>query len=246
MPDTQPEDPFSNALTEIERLLGVWDDLTTAGVADSSFAPLLHKSVAHLSSPRIHADAIISLQGFSRLFDIHNSLESRGIVQSSLNKLIAEKFIRKMNAHSASRLEERQMSALQRLEDLENCVTLKTMARNKFPNPTIETWVTNIISLDVVALPVQSNVSTDSLRIIEVGAKLLKALPHHHHAKICHVIDSQVKALTASCAYTPGLGYDNKSASHSTLEGPNDSRKDLKMQTAKELTATKTDHVSVR
>ena len=51
MSEIKSEDIFSTVLTEIERLVVVWDDWTIAGVADSPIVLLIHKSTANLSLP---------------------------------------------------------------------------------------------------------------------------------------------------------------------------------------------------
>lgn len=251
MSEPQPEDPSSTALTDIERLLVVWDKLTTAGRADSAMTRLINKSIANLSLPRMHADAVVSFQSFSRLIEIRNNLRLRGITGTSLIPFMAEKFSQKLDAHSLWLTDETPKSALQLFEYLIHWTALNTMLENMYPIHTILSWIVNlkgIIALDVnalVALPVQSNVSPDSLRLIEIGAKLLETLPHQHRAKISQVVDSQIKALIASNAYTPGLNSEPGSASHAVLES-NDSQINREPQTGNELTAMNSDHVNVR
>ena len=247
MSEPQPEDLLSTALTEIERLLVVWDNLTTAGVAVSEITHLIRQSVANLSLLRVDADAVVSFQKFSRIMEIRNILRSRGITGTLMPKFSAEEFARMKKAHSLWHEDETPKSALELFEDLDHWTAISTMIQNMFLREMIM-WIRRMIRLDVnalVALPTQSTVSPDSLRVIEIGAKLLKALPYEFHAKISQVIDSHIKALTVSSAYTPGLNYESGSASHAVLES-NDSQIDLEPQTGNELTATNSDHVNVR
>lgn len=173
MPETQSEDPSSTVLTRIERLLVVWDNLIAAGVADSPIAALVHKNIADLSLPRMHADSIISFQNLSRLLEIWIAMRSSTTKETSnndyLTTFIVEKFVQLRNARSIFRCDETPKSTLQRFEDLRHCVAIKNMVEDKFQSYAIDTWVTNIISLDVDALPVQLSASPDSLRVIEVG-----------------------------------------------------------------------------
>lgn len=124
MSENQSEDPFSTALTEIERLLVVWDDLTAAGVADSPIAAFVRKSIADLSLPRMHADSIISFQHLSRLLGILNSMRSYRTIETSgtacLVIFVAEKIERLRNARSVSRSDETPKSTLQQFKDLEH------------------------------------------------------------------------------------------------------------------------------
>lgn len=202
MSETQLEDPFSTALTEIERLLVVWDDLTAAGVADSPIANLVHKSIADLSVARRHVDSIISIQNFSRLLEIWSSVKSRETIWAShhgyILRFIMKKLTQMKDADAVSRFDKTPKATLQRLEDLEHWSALKTKVEKKFPSEIIGRRIAAIISLGVKALPVHLNASSDSLRLIEIGAKLFKALPHQHHAKISQIIDPKIKALTRS------------------------------------------------
>lgn len=124
------------------------------------------------------------------------------------------------------------------------------MLTNMGSIPTLRSWIIdieNIISLDVdalTALPVQPNVSSDALRVVKTGAKLLKTSPRRYDAKISQVLGSWIKALTTSSAHTPGLNYGHDSVSHAALES-NDSQTDRNPQTRSELTAMNSDHVKV-
>ena len=246
MSEQQLEDRSSTALTEIERLLPLWDDLKPK----SGITHLIHQSIANLSLHRQHADAAISSQSFSRLITIHSDLEFRGIAGTSLIEFMADEFTRKLQFHSIWLLDKTLKSELQLFEDLDHWTTLNTMLEKLVPTHTILRWIRNIkciVSGDVdalVALPVSSNVSPDSLRVIEIGAKLLKALPYRQCVVISHVVDSQIKALTASSAHTPESNFGNDSANHAILE-PNDSQI-LNPQTGNELTGMDSNHVNVR
>lgn len=202
MSEAQPEDAFSKSLTEIERLLVIWHDLAAAGVTDSPIAALIHELITDLSSSRMHAESYISFQNFSRLLEIWSSMKSRGTVGTSnigcLVTFILDKFAQLKDAHSVSRFDERPKSTLQRFEDLEHWAALKTKVENNLPFQAMDRRIATIISLHVNGLPAQSKASPDSLRVIEMGANLLKPLPHRHHAKILQVIDSEIKAFAAS------------------------------------------------
>lgn len=238
MSEPQPEDSFSTALAEIERLLVVWDKLTTARVSVSATTRLIHQSIANLSLPGTYFDDTTFFPNFLRLVEIRNELVSRGITGSSLIKFMAEEFEGIKNAHSSWHNDGTPKSALRFLNSLDHWTTLNTMLENVSPTiHTIRGWITNIkgiISLDVKALPLQLDVSPDSLQLIEVGAGLLQALPHQHRAKISQVVDSQMKALTASSACTFGLNYEHDTASRAVLES-NDDLIDLEAQTGNEL-----------
>lgn len=243
MSEFQSEDPFSTALTETERLLVVWDDLTIAGVGDSPIAAFVRKSIADLSLPRMHADSIISFQQLARLLGILDSMRSRGTAEASntacLVIFIAEEIVRMRNAHSVSGFDGTPKSTLQRFKDLEHWVALRTMVENKQLSRFFERRLMNIISFDVNALPIQLNASPDSLRVIEVGAKLLKTLPLQHNAKILQIIDPQMKALTAS--------NDKCKAYHSRTSGAGDDGVVRAVaHTSEKLAAVKDAHVKVR
>ncbi|CAF9923286.1 MAG: hypothetical protein ALECFALPRED_002349 [Alectoria fallacina] len=242
MSEFQSEDPFSTALTETERLLVVWDDLTIAGVGDSPIAAFVRKSIADLSLPRMHADSIISFQQLARLLGILDSMRSRGTAEASntacLVIFIAEEIVRMRNAHSVSGFDGTPKSTLQRFKDLEHWVALRTMVENKQLSRFFERRLMNIISFDVNALPIQLNASPDSLRVIEVGAKLLKTLPLQHNAKILQIIDPQMKALTAS--------NDKCKAYHSRTSGAGDDGVVRAVaHTSEKLAAVKDAHVKV-
>ncbi|CAD6583063.1 MAG: hypothetical protein ASARMPRED_001214 [Alectoria sarmentosa] len=242
MSENQSEDPFSTALTEIERLLVVWHDLTAAGVADSPIAAFVRKSIADLSLPPKHADSIISFQHLSRLLGILNSMRSYRTIEISgtacLVIFIAEEIERLRNARSVSRSDETPKSTLRRLNDLEHWLALKIMVENKQLSRNLDRRLTNIISFDVNALPIQLNASPDSLRVIEIGAKLLKALPLQHNAKILQIIVSQIKALTAS--------NDKCEAYHSRTSGAGDDGVVRAVAHASEkLAAVKDAHVKI-
>ena len=175
--------------------------------------------------------------------ELRHGVWSRGITGTSLITITVEAFAQLKDAHSLWHNDETPKSITQFLNSLTHWTALHTMLETWYQSCTIRSWINHIkrmISLDVntlVALPLQSNVSPDSLQIIEIGAELLQALPNQHRATIAQFVDSQIKALTTSSAHTPGLNPEYGSASHAVLES-NDS--------GNELTATNSDHVHVR
>ena len=252
MSEPQPDDPFGTALTEIERLLLVWNNLTTAGVSVSAIARLIHQSVSNLTLDRMWIKVTVFFQRFSRLVELYKELKSREIEGTSLITIMAEGFKRMERSHSLWHNDKTPKSALHLLESVDHWTALSTLLRDVYPIRTLRGWISSIngiISLDVsalVALPVQSNVSPDSLRLLEIGAKLLlQTLPHPHRAKISQVIDSQIGALTAFGDNRPGLNYEHGLASHAVLEF-NDSQIDLEPHTRNEVTAMNSDQVNVR
>lgn len=181
---------------------------------------------------------------------IHSCLKSRGIAGTSPIEFMADEFTRKLQAHSFWLLSKTRKSGLELFEELDQWTALKTTLENLVPTHAMRRWISNIkciISIDVdalAALPVSSNVSADSLRVIEVGAKLLKALPDQHRVKVSQVVDSQIKALPASSAYTSGFNYGHAFASHAVPES-NDSEIHSNPPNGNELTPIHSNHVSV-
>ena len=103
---------------------------------------------------------------------------------------------------------------------------------------------TKIISHDVAACLTEVVGSLGSLRVVEIGVKLMKVLPQQHHSKILKVVDSQI--LRLALAYDLERDrYGRKPTNPASIDAGDDGFAQGGTQTSRELTAVAESHEEV-
>lgn len=243
------KDPIlDQALTELERLVVVWGDLTATGGANPFISNLVDKKVTEMYSRCMDAIHVISFDDIRRLFDIYNGIWLNGDAEASgiddISLFIAKKLEQRINSHpSRLKSDAPRRSALELFEDLEFWSALKTM-----PKGTFVLWgpltgaITKIISFNVAACPIDGVAILGSLRVVEIGAKLMRALPRKHHSKILRAINSHMMRMTMADSQR-GDGHAQISAQSAVI---GDGGIPQAGALAPELTTAKNTHILVR
>lgn len=249
MSEAQPPDLFlGQTLTELERLIVVKRDLC----ASKYINVLVNKKLREIMSRCTGANYIVSLDNFRRLAGILNSNKSANGVclifrQADLVDFLKSKVKQKVDSHPSNSMSEAtQKSTLELFEDLEFWLLLKALLEESFAlDKAFTDSITKIISFDVAACPLVTFPIPGSLRVVEVGAKVMKALPLQHRSKILQVIDSHIKGL-ATTDIECSAGYVHISGKSAAIDVGNGGVAPAGGQDHRELTIGKKAHAKVR
>ncbi|KAF6219524.1 hypothetical protein HO133_003993 [Letharia lupina] len=205
MSEAQSDLFLPHALTELERLMVVWSDPTVARAASLSINNFINSKVQEIKSRCTSPSHVLSFDNFRSLLEIYKSIKSLGNAEAadSVTAFLVDKIQQKVESHpSKSTSDAARMSALELFEDLEFWVALKSLLEGSFSPGTITDSITKLILLDLAACPTDVIAIPESLRVMEIGAYLMGALPSmeltaakNTHAKITTDLQTQIRRL---------------------------------------------------
>ena len=227
----------------------VWSDPTVARAASLSINNFINSKVQEIKSRCTSPSHVLSFDNFRRLLEIYKSIKSLGNAEAadSVTAFLADKFQQKVESHpSESTSDAARMSALELFEDLEFWVALKSLLEGSFsPGNVITDSITKVISLDLAACPTDVVAMSGSLRVMELGAKLMRALPQQHQSKILRVVDSHMAALYIADVQGGAMHVHN-SGEPAIVDVGDGGVAQVGTQASMELTAAKNTHAKVR
>lgn len=214
---------LGQALTELERLMVVWDNLTATGGGSPFIEDLVGKSIGRMKSCYKDANLAISLDNFRRFLEMHKRIKANGNAEAAdragVVVLFAKKVVQNLNSHlSTLESDALRKSTLELFEDLESWSVLRALAEDTFaPGNDFTDAIAKAISWNVAACPIPVVANPGSLKVVEMGAKLMRVLPHEHQSKIFQVISSHVMGLTTADD-KDGSGHVHNSAQSAVVD----------------------------
>lgn len=237
--------------TELERLMAVWGDLTAQGETVSVFDNLVSMKIRQLKLRCTSAQHVISLNVFRRLIAIHKSLVSSRSAEATdragVIAFIEVKVKQKMDSHPSKFVSDFVRRPTPELfEDMEFWSALKNMLEGSFNISKVMTnLIDNIISLDLAACSMDVVATPALLRVVEIGAELMKVLPQQHQSKIIKVVNSHMRGLAVTNDKL-GAGHVHHVGEAATVGIDHDGVAKAGAQASKDLPATKNSHAKVR
>lgn len=211
MSDTRLKEPFLAALGVLESLTDAWHSLPTDVTADTSLRDLIAKEGLSLFSKQ--ASLLTSFDSLHRLFNVCGRLKVLGgpyfIQPTKLTFVLRKMIIQKMEEWDATK-----KTQIQRLDSLAQwaALTVSVEARSSKESVIVALWVGQTFAIEVSPLQADLAASRDSLRIVEIGVKLMRLLPEVHQQRVSKIPDEHIKALQASEVGSPEViagGHDN-------------------------------------
>ena len=243
------QDPFlDQALTEVEELMVARGNLTaTTGGATPLIIDLVNKKIKEMRLRCTDASHVLSLDEFRRLSDVYQQIASNGNAGAAgivdVGSFFQDKIMQMVDSHpSTLKSDAPRKSALELFEDLEFWLALQTLVGVIFvPGNCITHAIRYIISFNVAACPIDGVTIPGSLRVVDIGAKLMRALPQHHHWTILRVVNSHLMGLT--------MADDQRGDGHAQISAQSavvgDGGIPLAGALAPELTTAKNTHIKV-
>ena len=231
----------------------LWADLAVTGGAGLIIDKLVATKIKEMLLRFVGGDHVISLNNYRRLLEMNKSISSIGSAKAARKAGIAAfvrtKLRRRIHFHHSNiKSIVAGKSALELFEDLEFWLALRTLLVESFAlgkNPT-DFWcsiIMDIISQNVAACPMDVVANSGSLEVVEIGAKLMKALPRQHHSKILRVVNSHMmRPLVDDSERGANNGHSSSMPAVVDVEDGGVAR----AQASGELTATTHAHAKVR
>ena len=206
------EDQLAQALTDVERLIGVWVDLDKSEAACNGVTTLIAKRVEDVKASNIITASSVTSKSLERLVALKSQVQILGknhAINISIMALCEFMITQKTAAHrvrvGTHKEHRRGRTELEQCEELSECIAIRILIETYFDNvgESLEE-INKVIEDELRSLRVRTVENHDaiSLKVLELCAKIRKGLSEPQRQLIDRIIAGKIRFLKCSQSVT--------------------------------------------